>query len=186
MAGVASVLVGSDLERVSSLWALLDDELGLKRVAISPIPHLTYQASHKYDIDLLVRIAEDLATKLRPVRVLADGIAVFPGERPIVYIPAVRTPELSRFQLAVWSAASVAASGGLDDYLHPSKWIPHVTLAQGDVTRENVGRIVELLNDQPLEWELSLDNLSVIRGKGPDRPQELVSTNALRGVPRNF
>ena len=186
MAGIASVLAGSDHERVRSLWSILKDELGLGRVAISPVPHVTYQAARKYDIELLSRIAEDLASKLRPVRVLADGVAVFPGPHPIVYIPVVRTPELSAFHLAVWSAASVAAQDGVDGYLHPARWIPHITLAQGDVTPEKLGSIVERLNREPLEWEVSLDNLSVIRGKGPDRPQELVSTNPLSGVPRNF
>ena len=39
---------------------------------------------------------------------------------------------------------------------------------------------------EDLEWEMTLDNLSVIRGKGPDHPQELVSTNPVSGVPRNF
>ena len=186
MAGIVSVLAGSDLDRIRSLWSVLDDELGLGRVAISPVPHVTYQAARKYDVGLLTKIAEDLASKIRPVRVLADGVAVFPGPRPIVYIPVVRTPELSAFHLAVWSAASVAVQDGIDGYLHPAKWIPHITLAQGDVTPENLGAIVERLNREPLEWELALDNLSVIRGKGPDRPQELVATYALSGVPRNF
>jgi hypothetical protein len=98
----------------------------------------------------------------------------------------VRTPELTRFHLTVWSAAAVAAKDGVDDYLHPAKWIPHVTLAQGDVPPDRLGAIVERLAREDLEWELSLDNLSVVRGKGPDREQELVSMTSLSGVPRNF
>lgn len=186
MAGIASVLVGGDLDRIRSLWAILDEELGLRRVAISPVPHVTYQAARKYDVELLARIAEDLAAKLRPVRALVDGLAVFPGPRPIVSLPVVRTPELSRLHLAVWSAASLAAKDGIDEYLHPAKWIPHITLAQGDVSPDSLGAVVERLSREPLEWEVSLDNLSVIRGRGPDKPQELVSTHALSGVPRNF
>ena len=186
MAGITSVVVGTDLERVRSLWSILEDGFAVGRVAISPVPHVTYQAAKKYDIGLLSRIAEDLASKLRPVRVHASGLGVFTGPRPIVYIPVVRTPELSSFHLAVWSAASVAAQDGVDGYLHPARWIPHITLAQGDVTPENLGPIIERLEREPLEWELTLDNISVIRGKGPDRPQELVSTHALSGVPRNF
>jgi 2'-5' RNA ligase len=186
MAGIASVLGASDAERIRSLWSILEEDFGLTRVSISPLPHVTYQAARRYDVELLSRIAEDLAAKLRPVRVLASGVGVFVGPRPIVYIPAVRTPELSRFHLAIWSAASVAAKDGLDEYLHPAKWIPHVTLAQGDLTAEEVGSIVSRLNREDLEWEVTLDNLSVIRGKGPDRPQELVSTSTLSGVPRNF
>ena len=186
MAGITTVLVGQDAERIRALWSVLDEELGLQRVAISPVPHLTYQAARKYDVDLLCRVAEDLAPKLRPVRVLADGIGVFPGPRPVVFIPVVRTPELSRFHVAVWSAAAVAAKDGIDDYLHPAKWIPHITLAQGDVPPEELGAVVQRLGREPLEWELTLDNLSVIRGKGPDREQELVSTTSLSGVARNF
>ena len=186
MAGIASVLAAVDSERIRSLWSVLEVEFGLTRVRICPLPHVTFQAARRYDVELLNRIAEDLASKLRPVRVLASGLGIFPGPHPIVYLPVVRTPELSRFHVALWSAAAVAAKDGLDDYFHPAKWVPHITLAQGDVRPDGVGAIVQRLGREELEWDVTLDNLSIIRGKGPDRPQELVSTNALSGVPRNF
>jgi hypothetical protein len=109
---------------------------------------------------------------------------VFTGASPVLYLPIVRSPELARFQVAVWSAASVAATK-LDQHYHPASWVPHVSLAFGDTSPAGVAAAVELLGERDLSWDLELDNLSVVKGAG-HRPQELVARYPLPGVARNF
>ncbi|MFN2588710.1 MAG: 2'-5' RNA ligase family protein [Actinomycetota bacterium] len=184
LAAVCSVLPEEAAARVLDLWAELDRELGLRAATISPLPHFSYQVARDYDIDVLQEVVERVARGARALRVQTAGLGIFTGDSPVLHVPIVRSPELARFQVAVWSAASVAA-GKIDQHYHPASWIPHVSLAFGDTTPANVGAAVELLARRDLAWDLELDNLSIVKGAG-QRPQELVARYPLEGVARNF
>ena len=184
LAGVCSVLPEGAAARVTELWAELDRELGLRSATISPLPHFSYQVARDYDLDVLQDVVAKVAAGARPLRVQTSGLGIFTGPSPVLYVPIVRSPELARFQVAVWSAASVAAEK-LDQHYHPASWLPHVSLAFGDTTPATVGAAAELLSERDLSWDIELDNLAIIRGAG-NKPQELVARFALEGVARNF
>ncbi len=185
MAASASILDETHGERVTRLWDLLESELGLKAVRVSPLPHFSYQAARDFDLDALSDVVSKVAAKARPIRVRTAGVGVFTGLSPVVYIPIVRTPELTRLQLALWSAGAIASENPAPEY-HPAMWIPHVTIAQSDVTEESLPRVLALLNAQELAWEFEIDNLSIVRGRG-DKPQELLARFELQGgSARNF
>jgi 2'-5' RNA ligase len=184
LAAVASVLPGGAAGRVQDLWAELERELGLSGATISPLPHFSYQVARDYDLDVLQEVVAKVAAGARALRVQTAGLGMFTGPAPILYLPIVRSPELTRFQLAVWSAASVAAEK-LDQHYHPASWVPHVSLAFGDTTPAKAAAAIELLSERDLSWDLDLDNLAIIKGAG-NEPQELVGRYPLEGVARNF
>ena len=125
-----------------------------------------------------------MAAGARALRVQTAGLGIFTGPSPTLYVPIVRSPELARFQVAVWSAASVAAEK-LDQHYHPASWVPHVSLAFGDTAPASIAAAVELLSERDLSWDLELDNLAIVKGAG-NKPQELVGRYPLKGVARNF
>ncbi|MGH7129018.1 MAG: 2'-5' RNA ligase family protein [Planctomycetaceae bacterium] len=186
MAAIAAPLDAAHSEKVSELWRLLGSEVGLKRAAdISPVPHFSFHCARDFDLETLGDIVQQMAGAARPLRVRTAGIGVFTGVSPVVYIPVVRTPELTRLQLALWSAAAVASEEPLAQY-HPASWIPHITLAQGDVTAASLTAAIDLLNSHDLVWDLTVDSLVIIRGRG-DRPQELTARHVFGGgSARNF
>ncbi|MDQ3913729.1 MAG: 2'-5' RNA ligase family protein [Actinomycetota bacterium] len=184
LAGVCSVLPEEAGARVLELWAELEREAGLRSTTISPLPHFSYQVARDYDLGVLQEVVAKVAGGARALRVQTAGLGVFTGPSPVLYVPIVRSPELARFQVAVWSACSVAAEK-IDQHYHPASWIPHVSLAFGDTTPETTARAVELLSERDLSWDLELDNLSIVKGAG-SKPQELVARYPLEGVARNF
>ncbi|HEX2293943.1 MAG TPA: 2'-5' RNA ligase family protein [Actinomycetota bacterium] len=184
LAAVASLLPAEAAERVRDLWGELEKELGLKAATISPLPHFSYQVARDYDLDALAEVVSSLAAASRPLRVQTAGLGIFTGPAPIVHVPVVRSPELTRFQLAVWSAASVAATK-LDQHYHPASWVPHVSLAFGDTTPATAAAAVELLAERDLSWDLELEDLSIVKGAG-NEPQVLAGRYPLEGVARNF
>lgn len=185
MAASASLIDGEHSAKVVGLWDRLERELGVKAVRISPLPHFSYQAASAFDLDALVDVVAKVAAKARPLRIRTAGVGVFPGASPVVYIPIVRSPELTRLQLALWSAGAVATEKPLAHY-HPASWIPHITIAQSDVTPELLPQVIAILNETDLSWDLEVDNLAIVRGRG-DRPQELVGRYEMRGgSARNF
>lgn len=184
LAGVCSILPEEAGERVREVWRELERELGLSAATISPLPHFSYQVARDYDLDVLGEVVAKVAGGARALRVQTSGLGLFTGAAPVLYLPIVRSPELARFHVAVWSAASIAAAK-IDQHYHPATWIPHVSLAFGDTTPEKAAAAVALLAERDLAWDLELDNLSIIRGAG-DKPQELVARHPLKGVARNF
>ena len=184
LAAVASILPDDAVAQVRGLWGELERELGLTGAAISPLPHFSYQVARDYDLDVLGEVVASLARGARPLRVQTAGLGVFTGPAPVVHVPIVKSPELARFHLAVWSAASVAAEK-LDQHYHPVSWVPHVSLAFGDTTPAKAAAAVEQLAERDLAWDLELDNLAIVKGAG-NKPQELVGRYPLQGVARNF
>lgn len=184
LAGVCSLLPADVSAQVRGLWEELERDIGLKSGQISPLPHFSYQVARDYDLDVLQDVVGKLAAGARPMRVQTAGLGIFSGASPVLHIPIARSPELARFQIAVWSAASVAATK-LDQHYHPASWVPHISLAFGDTTSESIARAVECLAERDLSWDVEVDNLAVIRGVG-HLPQELVATFPLQGVARNF
>ena len=184
LAAVCSLLPDEAAQRVTELWSELERELGLAGATIAPLPHFSYQVARDYDLDVLQEVVASLARGCRGLRVQTAGLGIFTGPEPILHVPLVRSPELARFQIAVWSAASIAAEK-LDQHYHPASWVPHVSLAFGDTTPATVARAVELLSARDLAWDLELDNLAIVKGAG-HKPQELVGRYPLEGVARNF
>lgn len=185
MAASASLLDEEHSARVIAIWEALKDEFGLEGVFISPAPHFSYQTARDLDLEMLERVVGDIAAGARPLKVRTSGVGVFTGDRPTVYLPIVRTPELTKLQLALWSAGAMATSKPSPEY-HPARWMPHVTLAQGDVSPALLSQVVDHLNRSELDWEMEVDNLAIVRGKG-DKPQEVLARFPLRGgAARNF
>lgn len=183
MAAVASLLDSTHAALVRGLWAELNDVLGITGMEISPLPHFTYAAARDFDVDALATMTERLAGRSRRLKVRAAGLALFTGDAATVYLPLVRTPELTSFQLQVWSAAMAVADKGIAHY-HPGEWIPHVTLAVG-VAPDLAAEVVRLLAGRSFDWVFDIESLSVIAGAG-HKPQELVGTWALGPPARNF
>lgn len=184
-AASASLLDEDHAGKVEQVWATLHDEHGLRGVSISPVPHFSYQSARDFQLDLLADIVAKLAAKARPLKVRTAGLGIFPGRSPVVYIPVVRSPELTRLQLALWSAGAVACDEPAAEY-HPAAWIPHITLAQGDLTPDKLAPVISTLNQMDLFWEFEVDNLAIVRGRG-NRPQELVGRYSFTGgSARNF
>lgn len=185
MAASASLLDDIHARKVEEIWSLLRTEHGLTGVSVSPLPHFSYQCARDFDVALLGEIVEKVAAKARPLKVRTAGLGIFPGARPVVYIPVVRSPELTRLQLALWSAGAVASEKPMPEY-HPAAWIPHITLAQGDLQADKLAAVLGSLNGRDLFWELEVDNLAILRGRG-DQPQELVGRYPFAGgSARNF
>ena len=185
MAATASLLDDAHAAKVDEIWAVLQREHGLSKVSVSPLPHFSYQCARDFDIALLSEIVAKVAEKARPLKVRTAGLGVFSGPAPVIYIPVVRSPELTRLQLALWSAGAVACEQPLAEY-HPAAWIPHITLAQGDLEAERLGPVMSTLNQMDLYWEFEVDNLAIVRGRGV-RPQELVGRYGFTGgSARNF
>lgn len=172
MHGIVSLLDSEHEAFVLALWGELRCELGLAGTRATPFPHLTYQAAASYDEAALVASLRAVAREQPPFTVAADGLGIFTGPAPILYIALLRTPELAAFQSRVWAAAAPAASA-LDAYFQPETWIPHITLALRGLDAERLGQAVRLLGTRPLRWQWRVDHLAYGADDGAGTHSEL-------------
>lgn len=162
MHGIVSLLDKDHYQLVEEIWAGLDHDLGLRGVYVTPYPHFSYHVAEQYDLDALQPLLQQFAADTAPFRVLTTGLGVFTdGLNPVVYVNVARSPQLSALNAALWPLVA-PASAGIVGYYHPDQWVPHITLAHGDVTRENLSTVVGALSRWDYTWSIPIDNLALL------------------------
>jgi 2'-5' RNA ligase len=97
--------------------------------------------------------------------VLTAGLGIFTGPLPVVYLAIVRDPILTAFHQRVWPALETASTRPSPLYT-PEQWVPHITLAQWDITPDTLPALVRQLSDRALQRELVLQNLALLYSSG--------------------
>mgnify|MGYP001813579043 CR=1 FL=1 len=165
MEGIVARL-DEDHSRLSeSLWAVVESELGLRGIYVTPFPHFSHHVAQGYDKDSLGPILQRVAQDTQAFPVQASGYGIFAGQPPVLYIPVVRTRELTDFHATVWQHTAHTATGTIDHY-RPENWLPHITLGFGDIDKDNLPDVIRLLCERPLHWRMTIDNLSFIEDTG--------------------
>ena|SRR5579884_2596170 len=165
MNGVVTLLDGEQEQQVRALWANLEREFGLRGAGITPYPHFSYQVAEEYELQKLVPILERIALDSAPFHVRAGGLGVFTSAWPVLYLPVVRSPELTRFHHRIWHEVSRAATG-IVAYYQVDRWLPHVTLAERDLDRERLPDVVRWLTEHAVDLDIAVDNIALIYDSG--------------------
>jgi 2'-5' RNA ligase len=165
MHGIVSLLDNKHYHLVEELWAELEREFAVRGVYITPYPHFSYQIAQGYNVELLEPILQTFASGQATFQVKTSGLGIFNGPHPVLYVPVVRSPELTQFHQALWPEISTAGSG-ISDYYHPANWMPHITIGFGDINKENLFRIVQSLVERDFSWEITVDNIALIYDTG--------------------
>ena len=163
MYGVVSLLDYKHHQLVKDLWAELKKEFGVSKVYQAPEPHFSYQLARHYNIKSLQSVLRRFAASKMSFQVRAGGLGIFTEPDLVLYIPVVRSPELMQFHEALWWEISSMASG-IEDYYHPSRWMPHITIGIGDINKDNLSGIIRFLAERDFNWEINIDNIGLVYG----------------------
>jgi 2'-5' RNA ligase len=159
--GIVSLLDPMHDGKVKALWSSLENECGLIGIKITPIPHFSWHVAEDYNLTRLVPILQGLSEATIPFTVRTTGIAVFTGSRPVIYIPVVRDANLTVLHQQIWQRAGEASSHPSPFYA-PQSWLPHITLAHGDVDRQASLCALEKLAGRDFSWEIQIDNFALV------------------------
>jgi len=163
MHGVVSLLDYKHHQLVKDLWAELKKEFAVSKVYQAPEPHFSYQLARHYNVKSLKSVLQRFAASKTSFQVKAGGLGIFTKPDLVLYIPVVRSPELMQFHEALWQEISSMASG-IEDYYHPSRWMPHITIGIGDINKDNLSGIIRFLAERDLNWEITIDNIGLVYG----------------------
>jgi len=173
MHGIVSLLDDDHYQMVEDVWRGLERSLGLRGVYVTPFPHFSYHVADHYDVEMLESILQEFATDTAPFEVLTTGLGIFTeGIYPIIYVNVARSPVLSAINAALWSKVE-EASAGIVEYYHPEQWVPHITLAHGDIRHDKLARAIEVLSQWDFNWQITVDNISLLYDAGKDKQDQL-------------
>jgi 2'-5' RNA ligase len=163
MNAIVSLLDDEHIHRVTELWDELERADAVRRVReLVPYPHVTYQGAEHYDLDRLKPILEQVARDTKPFTLQTAGLGIFSGPQPVLYISVVRSQPLSAFHRALWQAIDNAGSDLSPYYSPDGSWMPHITLAQWDISAANLPAIIGPLSERPFAWDILVDNLALL------------------------
>jgi 2'-5' RNA ligase len=161
MHALVSLLPAPFNAKVEGIWQELEQELGLAGIKATPFPHFSWQIAEAYERESAGKILEGIAAATRPLTIWTSGLGLFTGTNPVIYVPIVKTVELVRFHAQAWEALAPVCHGRSPHY-DPGQWLPHISIAYGDVTGENIGPAMQKLAFRNYDWEMVVDNISLI------------------------
>jgi 2'-5' RNA ligase len=161
MNGIASLLNEPHKNQTEAIWKELEEKCGLIGVRTTPFPHFTYQVVESYDQERLEPILREIAHEAQPFTLHTTGLGVFTGQAPVIYMPLVKNDQLFHFHQLIWDRTKSVAQG-VSPYYAPEFWVPHITLALGDITTTNLSCAINALTFQDLNWKIRVDNLVFI------------------------
>ena len=168
MHGIVSLLDDEHYARVESIWEQLERELGVSGIYSTPFPHFSYQVAEGYDTAAVEGVLQAIASRIAPFKIRTAGLGIFNVTHPVLYIPVVRSPVLSALHETLWTEIAKLATGA-PEYYRPEMWMPHITLAHGDIDWDKLTDIVRALRENQFHWEATVNNLSVIYDTGTEQ-----------------
>jgi 2'-5' RNA ligase len=165
MDGIISLLDNDHYQLIEELWAELKREFSVDGVYITPYPHFSYHIAENYDVDKTKPVLERIIANITKFYVRTGGLAIFTGASPVLYIPVVRSLELTQLHQELWEQISPASSG-VQQYYHPDQWMPHITIGFADISKENLSQIIPFLAERDFNWEITVNNLAFIHDTG--------------------
>ncbi len=165
MDGIVSLLDDRHRDLVVELWDELRTTFGLRGIYATRFPHFSYHVAEAYEAAALGPVLQEFGQAHSPFVVRATGLGVFTGPQPVIYTPVVRSPELARVHQNLWVAVDGTARGTLKLY-HSRTWVPHITLAHGDITNELLPEVMGFLCKRDLAWEININNVTLVLHAG--------------------
>jgi hypothetical protein len=158
MQGILSLLDADHTSQVKDIYAELEEHFGLRGVLAFAYPHVSYHILEGYSLATVETRLHDIAARFKPLKVNTAGLGVFLKPSPVLFVPVIRGIALERIHRLLWRAfPPLEGSGG---FYSADQWMPHITLARGDLTLEVLPEVMTRMSKHDFHWEITLDNLT--------------------------
>ena len=162
MHGLVTLLPGHYFTRVESLWDGLETNFGLNGIRITPYPHFSWNIAEEYERPAMDWAVAETALETPIFTVRTAGIGLFPAPVPVLFIKVLRNPILDALHKQLWERM-LPITQGLSAYYNAENWLPHISLAYGDLTSEQVPEVRTWLEAQDVyRWEMDISNICYI------------------------
>src|SRR5512133_1348491 len=144
MQAIATLLNRNSDEKTKKMCQDLEKTCGLSGIKIPQDPHFSWFVAEKFDEPEVRDEFLNLSQQLTEFEISTNGIGLFTGEKPILYIPIVKTRKLLELHEEIWEVLSPMGSK-LSAFYQPERWIPHITITSDDASLANITCIMETI-----------------------------------------
>ena len=137
--GILSILEEKVLDEVLRLWKLFETKYRSMGVRSFAYPNLSFQGGRCHDVAPIEDALSSLSRHLRPFELILDGFGSFETHSKVIFLKVKLTDELRHINQVVNRMLQRHCEEVFDNYL-PERWVPHVTVAMGDLTDDNLER----------------------------------------------
>lgn len=161
MQAVVSLLPEPYHGQVLEIWDRLENRFGLNYIRVTPIPHFTWQLGEAYREEPVEAFLDELTRSLEPFKITTSGVNHFAGQNPTLFIEIAKSRKLMDLHEKLWGELSPHTLSP-SPYYSVDYWQPHITLALEDLLWEDLDEVSDFVEQYPLEWKFTLDNLVIL------------------------
>jgi 2'-5' RNA ligase superfamily len=159
--GISADLTGEAAREALRMWDYLEERYGLRGSQAALRPHVSYLIGESGQPAALAGALEGIARHVEPPAIQIEGLGVFPGASPVLFLQVAKTRELVEIH-----AQLLEATRGLWDGLWPhyltEPWVPHVTLALRDLRPEQLPAVLADLDARRTHFAAELPGLDLV------------------------
>ncbi len=160
MIGIVSNLEGQPYRDVKKLWALFERKYNSRAIQAYSHPHFTYQIARTSDIKGLKAEFRKLAAQIGPFEIEVDGARHF--RKDVIYLALRKTRELAAIHRQVHRVLETQCRDLLKLYA-PKNWIPHITLAMEDLTKDKFEEAWREFEGSKIAFKQRIHNLCMVK-----------------------
>ncbi|MDQ3292792.1 MAG: 2'-5' RNA ligase family protein [Bacteroidota bacterium] len=164
MVAVVSLLDAEHSQIVNEIIDDLERIFGLRGVKITADPHITWLICEVEKLGQLKTYLSEIAGQTSSVRVKTTGLGIFPGEHPVIFVPVIRADGFNQVHAELYRGIRAFSRQTINFY-DPENWVPHISLALRDTTPEILPELISYLNKRTYNWEIELNNFSILRNE---------------------
>lgn len=172
MYAIISELDERSSAKVIKFWQTLCEACGLRGIYDNPTPHFTCFAAEDLDVDKANTIISQIVKNRDPFEIRTFGLGLFSGENPVLYLPMVKTRQVLDFHDEIWEMLR-PYSTETQLYYSPWLWVPHITIALKDLSRENLACAINAIAFEPIELINLVTNL-ILTDYEDERPGQML------------
>lgn len=165
MVAVVSLLDAAHTKLVNDIINDLESTFGLQGVKITADPHMTWLICEVEKLTELKNYLKQVARQTSYITVKTTGLGIFPGEHPVIFVPVIRADGLNLLHAQLCEGIRQFSWPTVPHY-NPDQWVPHISLALRDTAPELLSKLVTHLNKNTYNWELVLNNISILKKEG--------------------
>jgi 2'-5' RNA ligase len=161
MQAIVCALDDPHREMVENIWGELKAVFGLQDVIGSTRPHFTYHVAQAYGALAIDEVLAGVARTAMPFTIETHGLGVFRADETVLYLHISRSPALAEMHRRLWDGVAPICVEPKPVYAAET-WVPHITLAIGDLTDEILPSALQFLNRREYNWTITVTNLCLI------------------------
>jgi 2'-5' RNA ligase len=158
--GIVSNLEGEPYRLVKRFWNLFERKFHSVAIQDYSHPHVSFQVARTHNVKELKKDFERIAANIRPFEIKVNGVRHF--DENAIYLEVEKTARLLEIHRLI--------HGFLEDhcyelfeYYTPGIWVPHVTLAMEDLTKDNFKKAWSELKDTRVKFKQRLYNICMVK-----------------------